>query len=152
MFLNYKIIFADTIIMRVSYQSPSSHQFDVFFSPQYENFTKGGKLSDIRFYKPSHFSRGGSFLGIMAKILKTSIPFIKSYILPEASNLVQNIVEDVGNEIPVKQSVKKNLIHSMKNIRKKVVRGGNISKKSKNVKKRGKNKSHCGNRSKDIFK
>ena len=123
-----------TFMMRVSYLPPTTSHFDVVFIP-YQNAGRGGSLRDIKVLKPYYYQRGGSLFGILGSIIKRSIPFLKNYILPEAGNFAMNLVKDINENVPVKASVKQNLVNSVKNVGKKVMRGG-----KKNQKRRGKKK------------
>lgn len=141
--------------MRVSYIPPGVLDFDRIFSPQN---LRGGGLSDINVVKPYYYhNRGGSLFGILGNIIRRTIPFLTSYVLPEAGNFARNMADDYGR-IPLKKNVKRNLIKSMKNIGKRVMTGG--SKVKKNIKRlavggvvkkkqilKNKKDSHC----KDIF-
>lgn len=132
--------------MRVPYTAPTVDQFNLFFDPVGQG-VKGGRLSDIRVFKSDNYGRGGSFMGVLTGVIKRAFPFLRSLILPEARNFTQNVMEDLSNNVPVKNSLKKNLMKSAKNIGKRVVTGG---KKLKRLKK--KRKYTCKSRNKDIFK
>ena len=112
--------------MRVTYILPSSAHFDeVFTSP----LLRGGGIHDIKIYKPNYHSRGGSLFGILGGLIRKSLPFIKSIIAPEFGNFMKNVVEDVDNNVPLKSSVRKNIIKSSRNVGKRIIRGGGGSKK-----------------------
>ena len=146
-------------MMRVSYLPPTASHFDVVFTP-YQNAGRGGSLRDIKVLKPYYYHRGGSLFGILGSIIKRSIPFLKNFILPEAGNFAMNLAKDMRENVPVKTSVKRNLVNSVKNVGKKIMRGGkkkrirkNLTKK-KNVKSKKairKVKCHVKNKN-DIFK
>ena len=149
-----------TFMMRVSYLPPTASHFDVVFTP-YQNAGRGGSLRDIKVLKPYYYQRGGSLFGILGSIIKRSIPFLKNFILPEAGNFAMNLAKDINENVPVKTSIKQNLVDSVKNIGKKVMRGGKKQKKgrkTKSSKKRArkkkkdfrKGKCHAKNK-KDVF-
>ena len=117
--------------MRVPYFEPTSTDFDRAFDTR--NF-QGGGLNDIRVYQ----QRGGSLLGILSGFAARALPFLRSIILPEIGNFTKNVTSDYGNNIPMKQSLKRNAVSSGKNIARKLMGGSrkhNISKK-KNIKKK----------------
>ena len=117
-----------TFMMRVSYLPPTASHFDVVFTP-YQNAGRGGSLRDIKVLKPYYYQRGGSLFGILGSIIKRSIPFLKNFILPEAGNFAMNLARDINENVPVKASIKRNLVNSVKNVGKKVMRGGKKQKK-----------------------
>ena len=130
--------------MRVPYTAPTVDQFNLFFEPVGHGI-KGGGLGDIKVYKPENYGRGGSFLGVLTGVIKKALPFLRGLILPEARNFTKNVMADLGNNVPVKKSFKKNLIQSAKNLGKRVVGG----KKLKRLKK--KRKHSCKSKNKDVF-
>ena len=75
---------------------------------------------------------------MLGKVLKSSIPFLRNYILPEVGGFVKNMTSDVTNNVPIRNSVRRNLISSAQNIGKRIVRGAGRVTKSKRVKKRKK--------------
>ena len=83
---------------------------------------------------------GGNLFGILGRSIKRAIPFIKSLILPELGNFTKNFTEDISQNIPPKQSIKSNLKKSVKNVGKKILRGGGGGKVKRKVgsKKNGK--------------
>ena len=123
--------------MRVAYIAPSTHHFDEVFG----EYNRGGGLSDIKIYKNSYNKRGGSLFGVLGRSFKSAIPFIKSLILPEIGNFTKNLMDDISQNISPKQSIKSNLKKSVKNVGKKIIRGGNVLQKNKmNTKKNIKKK------------
>ena len=130
--------------MRVTYQTPVSNKFDIFFNHDYERNIKGAGLSDIRIFKPINYSRGGSFFNVVSNIIRNAIPFIKGLVFPEVGNFAKNVVNDLGNDIPFKKNIRKNLVGSMKNIGKRVIRGGGgrINKRKNKKHKCGKQNKH----------
>ena len=131
--------------MRVVYNNPSISQFDSFFSPENTQEIKGGSLRDINFFKPKYYNRGGSFFSILSTLARKALPFLRNFVLPEAGQLTSNLIQDVNSNIPFKRSVKKNLLKSVKNIGKRVIRGGGKNRVAK------KNKCLGKHRKKDIF-
>ena len=114
--------------MRVTYIHPSSSHYDsIFTSP----LMRGGGVQDIKIYH----SRGGSIFGVLGGLLRKSLPFIKSIIAPEFGNFVQNMTDDVSRNIPLKKSMKANLLKSTKNLGKRIMRGAGRSKSTKKKKK-----------------
>ena len=122
--------------MRVPYVHPSSHHFDEAFGVNF----RGGSLSDIKIHRNINNQRGGNLFGILGRSIKRAIPFIKSLILPELGNFTKNVMEDISQNIPPKQSIKSNLKKSVKNVGKKILRGGGGGKVKRKVgsKKNGK--------------
>ena len=144
-------------MMRVSYLSPSSSHFDVVFTP-HQNAVRGGGLRDIKVLKPYYYHRGGSLFGILGSIIKRSIPFLRNFILPEAGNFAMNVAKDMNENVPLKSSIKQNLVNSAKNVGKRVMRGGKKKKarkrltQRKNTKKRKAiRKGKCHVNKKDVF-
>ena len=143
--------------MRVSYISPSTSQFDSLFSPS-SSFIKGGSLQDIVTYKPNHYNqRGGSIFGTIGKIVRSTIPFLKSIILPEFGQFTHNVTSDIADGIPIRKSLKKHGIDSLKNVGRTVIKkargGGGARNKNKVTKrkKRKKKKKMCVRMKNDIF-
>ena len=121
--------------MRVSYIPPSSALYDQLFNP---NLNKQGfGLNDIRIYK----KRGGSIFGFIRTLAKTAIPFVKNLLLPEIGNFAKNISQDVANNVPFKQSMKRNIISSGKNIGSRIIGGGRKRKKNRKSANKTKKKS-----------
>ena len=119
--------------MRVPYLPPASHHFDAVFNRN--SLARGGGVDDIKIYQ----RRGGSFFGILGNVVKRAIPFLRRIILPEVGNLVNNVSQDVSQNMPLRQSMRKNLVSAAKNVKNRLVRGG-AKKKRKNSKKSKKNK------------
>ena len=105
--------------MRAGLYTPTVTDFDAVFADAVR--ARGGSLNDIHIYSRK---RGGSLFGVLARVLKQSVPFLRSVILPEFGGFVKNVTEDVSNNIPFKSSLKQNLTSSAKNIGKRIVRGG----------------------------
>ena len=114
--------------MRVPYLPLASHHFDVVFDRN--KVLRGGSLDDIKIYQ----RRGGSFFGIIGNVVKRALPFLRRIILPEVGNLVNSVAQDISQNVPLRQSVRKNIATSAKNVRDRVMRGG-AKKKRKTVKK-----------------
>ena len=149
--------------MRVKYHPPSENLYDVAFRDNFTRGNTGGGLDDIRVYK----RRGGSFLGFLGRALKTAIPFIKNLIVPEIRGFTNNVLDDVSQNVPLRDTMKRNFKTSVKNIGTRVMRGGGkrrktsvkrkklvrkSRKKVKNkTKRKTKRKNHCKVKSSDIF-
>ena len=112
--------------MRVPFFVPSENDFNQAFLHT-TNFS-GGALGDIRVFN----QRGGSFFGVLSKVVRHAIPFLRSIILPEIGSLTKNITEDFGNHKPFKESLRSNAISSGKNIARKIL-GGRKNKKCKKL-------------------
>jgi len=161
--LLYQICFITTLIskMRTAYVAPNTLEFDVLFESN-ETVGRGGGISDISTYARPEFlyQRGGSFLGVLGRIVQRTIPFLKSIIVPEVGNFARNVSADYGHGVPLRQSLKKNSVVSAKNIGSALARkarGGRykrqkpLKNKRKNVKKKKRNNSSCLNANNDIF-
>ena len=135
-----KFIFISLLnfIMRVPYNPPLSHHFDVVFTPQFSRNERGGGLSDIRIYQ----KRGGSLFGILGGMFKKAIPFLKNILLPEVGNFVKNITQDISQNIPSRESFRNNFSSSAKNIGSRIMRGGKRKTKTKQKQKNIKKKIH----------
>ena len=91
-----------TFNMRVTYLPPSPHHFDGIFNPH--STVRGGGLHDIRVYH----QRGGSLFGVLGGLVRRALPFLKSIILPEVGNFVRGVRDNYNQNIPLRQSMKKN--------------------------------------------
>ena len=111
--------------MRASFYTPTVADFDAVFADV--GHARGGSYNDIHIYSRK---RGGSLFGVLGRVLKSSIPFLRSVILPEFGGFVKNVTDDVSNNLPIKSSLKRNLMNSAKNVGKRVVRGGGRSRAS----------------------
>ena len=146
--------------MRVAYLSPASHHFDAVFDRN--KLIRGGSLDDIKIYQ----RRGGSFFGIIGNVVKRALPFLRRIILPEVGNLINNVTQDISQNVPLRQSVRKNVVTSAKNVRNRLMRGGakkrksvkknslktrKIKKQQKRKKKTGNTQCHSKKKSSDIF-
>ena len=144
--------------MRVQYIYPSVDLYDEAFKDIISQNSRGGSIDDIRVYKKPV---GGNLFGILAKVLQTSLPFVKRLVMPEVSGFANNFMNDMQQNVPIGQSLKKNLKTSAKNIGKRILRGGarkkrKISskrKKSKIIKrpKKTRKRKHCSKTKSDIF-
>lgn len=112
--------------MRVQYIQLNEVDLDEILGPYN---LRGGGLSDINVYQP----RGGSFFGVVGSILRRAIPIIKSLIVPELGTFAQNLTNDIGQNVNFRQSLRKNLVTSGKNIGRRLVGGRRVRKK--NIKK-----------------
>lgn len=131
--------------MRVSFIPPTSDHYDQLFNPHLNQ--RGYGLNDIRIYK----RRGGSIFGFIRTLAKNALPFVKRLILPEIGNFAKNVTDDLANNVPIKQSMRRNIISSGKNIGSRIIGAGKNKKKTskkKSVKKTKKRPKRCKN---DIF-
>ena len=140
----------DLTTMRVTYNYLSESLLDDVFSPFKKNY--GGGLDDISFYRPQ--VRGGNIFGVVGNLFRKAFPIIKSLILPELGTFSKNLTHDYGENGNFRNSLKKNLINSGKNIGRRIIGGKrtktNCRKKCNSKKKR---KNPPKNRSKtDILK
>jgi len=118
-------------------------------------------MSDIKTYQPKFYlQRGGSILGTISRLFQNSIPFLKSIILPEFGNFTKNVTSDYAEGAPLKSTLRRQGINSVKNIGRNVikkVRGGSGGRKVKqrksgnNQKKRRKRILKCANLHDDVF-
>ena len=143
-----------TVVMRVVYTPPSAADFAVLFNQH----VRGGGIGDIKTVEPHYYQRGGSLFGILGNVFKRTIPFLRSFLLPEVGNFAQNLIGDVGRNVPIKDSLKRNLISSGKNVAQKIVRGGGKRRvnRKKTIKRKIKKKvvsdgKKCGYDASDIF-
>ena len=144
--------------MRVQYIYPSVDLYDEAFKDLFSQSSKGGSIDDIRVYKKPV---GGNLFGILAKVLQTSLPFVKRLVMPEVRGFANNFMNDMQQNVPIRQSLKKNLKTSAKNIGKRILRGGarkkrKISSKRKKSKimkrpKKTRKRKHCSKTKSDIF-
>jgi len=147
--------------MRTLYIAPNVSDFNNLFESG-ERVGRGAGISDISTYSRPEFlyQRGGSFLGGLGRIVQRTIPFLKSIIVPEVGNFARNMTADYGHGIPLRQSLKKNGMTSVKNIGTALARkarGGKykrlkpVKNKKQGVKKKKKNNSSCISVNNDIF-
>ena len=113
--------------MRVPFFVPSENDFNQAFLHT-TNFS-GGALGDIRVFN----QRGGSFFGVLSKVVRNAIPFLRSIILPEIGSLTKNITEDCGNHKPFKESLRANAISSGRNVARKILGGRKKKKQCKKL-------------------
>ena len=107
--------------MRVRHVAPTAEQFDAIFS----NTLRGSGLDSINIYK----RRGGSLFGILGSAIKSAIPFLRRTILPEFGGFVKNVAEDVASNGALGPSIKRNFASSVRNVGRRVMRGGGKVKK-----------------------
>jgi hypothetical protein len=145
--------------MRGVYIPPAIEHFDTIF-----NSSRGGGINDIRVYNQP-LQRGGSLFGVLGKIARYTIPFLKSIILPEIPSFVSNVSGDVRRGMRIRESLKNNSIRAAKNmgvrvltkarggtaIRKKHLKKKGANKKTSKPVKRRRNKIKNKNMSRDIF-
>ena len=106
--------------MRVGLYTPTVSDFDGVFADV--GNSRAGSLNDIHIYNRRR--RGGSLFGVLGSVLKHSLPFLRSVILPELGGFVKNLTDDVSNNVPIKSSLKRNMMQSAKNVGKRIARGG----------------------------
>jgi len=109
--------------MRGLYVAPTQTQFDSLFS------NRGGGLDDIRTYDPHQ--RGGSLFGIIGKLVRGAIPFLKNIFLPEIPDLVTGVTEDMNSGVRFKDSLKKRGIKTAINVGNRMVRKARGGRKKK---------------------
>lgn len=141
--------------MRTFYRRPSEVHFDSLFS------SRGGGIGDIRTYDPH--SRGGSLFGVIGKLVRGAIPFLKNIFLPELPSFVNSMSEDLQSGVRFKDSLKRQGVRSGKNMVKRLItkaRGGSkcgkkktkgVSKKKPSSKKTRKKKKKVKRSKHDIF-
>ena len=143
--------------MRVQYIYPTVDLYDEAFKDIYSKNARGGSLDEIRVYRKPV---GGSLFGVLAKVLQTSLPFVKRLVLPEVRGFANNFMSDMKQNVPIRESLKKNLKTSAKNIGKRILRGGARKKRKKSIQKssrvikkpkRRRRKTHCSAKTSDIF-
>ena len=103
--------------MRVPYVEPSILDYDKVFDVKL--YIKGGSLDQIRVFR----QQGGSILGALSGLVSRALPFLRSVILPEIGSLVKNVTSDYGNNVSLKQTLRKNSLNSGKNIARKLMGG-----------------------------
>ena len=88
-----------------------------------------------------------------------AILFLRSIILPEVGNFVKNGTHDISQKIHLRESLKKNVLSSARNIGLRIVRGGG-KRKIKSLQKQKcnkepitnkKKKSYCGMKHEDVI-
>lgn len=117
--------------MRAVYSPPSLGDFDRLFSI----YSTGGGLKNIRVYQPQYRSRGGSVFGLIRSLAKTAFPILKHLVLPEIGNFTQKVTSDIANNVSARDSLKRNLKQSARNLGKRIIRGGG-GRRKKNVKRK----------------
>ena len=127
-------------IMRVQYNYLSEAELDSVLNP-FKNY--GGGLDEISYYRPQ--VRGGNIFGIVGNLFRKAFPIIKSLVLPELGTLAQNVTHDYAQHGQFRDSFKKNLSTSAKNIGRKILGGKRVQSRkkcnsSKKKKQRKKNK------------
>ena len=103
-------------------------------------FTKdteiGGSISDIVLYHKensnNYLRRGGGFWSFIGKLAKKSLPFINKFILPEAINIGQSLLEKHQTKGKISKDDLSDISKdTVKRIVKKVVSGSGKRKKQK---------------------
>lgn len=116
--------------MRGVYLEPQPHDYDVLFSQRGGGV--GGSLAHINTYRPQ-IQRGGSIFGVLGRVIKRTIPFLKNIFFPEIPNFVNNVSSDLQTGMRFKDSVKRQGIRSAKNVGRRILkkaRGGRKTKRS----------------------
>ena len=132
--------------MSVTFIASLTHHFDDVFVLQPSGDIRGGGSKSIQINQ----KRDGSLFGILGGLFKRDIPFLRSIILPEVGNFVKNGTHDISQKIHLRESLKKNVLSSARNIGLRIVRDGgkhktNPKRKRKSMKKgiTKKKESHC---------
>ena len=114
-------IFSLTLIvtMRVAYVQPSALGYDEIFLRS----GSGKGALDIQIYRPGLHSRGIGLLGVISTLAKRVLPFLANYILPEAGQFFQGLLQDVTHGKGVKKSVKSQAKKTVKRVINRVARG-----------------------------
>ena len=112
--------------MRVQYNYLNEAELDSVLNP-FKNY--GGGLDDISYYRPQ--VRGGNIFGIVGNLFRKAFPIIKSLILPELGTLAQNVTHDYAKNGGFRNSFKKNLSTSAKNIGRKILGGKRVQSRKK---------------------
>ena len=98
--------------MRVSFIPPTVNDYDRVFN--HRGF--GGGLGDIRIFQPSFNAKGGSLLGFIGSIARKTIPFFQRMILPVLGYFAKDLSDDLSKSKAAKQSFKRNVKKTGKNI------------------------------------
>lgn len=118
--------------MRVAYNHPSVSDFEVLFSNG-DFHNNGGSLSNIKTYNsPVYIQRGSGIFSVLGNIVRNSIPFIRRLILPAMGDFSKNVIDDYANGAPLRQSMKKRGISTLKRVGRNIMSGG--KRKSKVIK------------------
>ena len=83
----------------------------------------GNGASDIQIYRPGLRSRGRGLLGVISALAKRAIPFLGNYVLPEASQFLGGVINDITHGKGVKSSLKSQAKKTVKRVFSKVARG-----------------------------
>lgn len=111
--------------MRVVYSPISVREFEILLNrdrPQ-----RGGAISDIRTYQApaGYYQKGSGIFSILGNIVRNSIPYIKRFILPSAMDFAGNVMKDYSSgSNNLKRSLKKHGVSAIKDIGKKILKGG----------------------------
>ena len=120
---------------------------DISLNDYYSYFTKdtdiGGSISDIILYHKdlktnNYLRRGGGFWSYVGQLAKRSLPFIHKYLLPEALNVGQTLIEKHQSKGRIS---KKDLSDISKDTLKRVVKNVVLGSGRKNKQKRNIRKS-----------
>ena len=128
--------------MRILFTPPSENEFKQLFlsSP----LRKGGGLDDISIFQPKGipYRRGSGVLSFISGVAKKILPFIWKAAKPSAKEFGSNVVRDVLNKKPLRQSLKKNGLKAVRKTGVRLIRGsGKVQKKRRNMVKKKKNKT-----------
>ena len=134
--------------MRILFTPPSENEFKQLFlsSP----LRKGGGLDDISIFQPKGipYRRGSGVLSFISGVAKKILPFIWKAAKPSAKEFGSNVVRDVLNKKPLRQSLKKNGLKAVRKTGVRLIRGsGKVQKKRRNVVKKKKKKNKTAGQS-----
>ena len=134
--------------MRILFTPPSEDEFKQLFlsSP----LRKGGGLDDISIFQPKGipYRRGSGVLSFISGVAKKILPFIWKAAKPSAKEFGSNVVRDVLNKKPLRQSLKKNGLKAVRKTGVRLIRGsGKVQKKRRNVVKKKKKKNKTAGQS-----
>ena len=109
--------------MRVTFIPLSIREFDILLKNENTFKARGAGVSDINVYIPRH-NRGGSLFQMLANLARSAAPFLMRTIMPEGVNFAKNVVRDISSGQNLRRTLKKRGIESLKEVGKKIVRGG----------------------------
>ena len=67
---------------------------------------------------------GGSLFQVLANLARSAAPFLMRTIMPEGVNFAKNVVRDISSGKNLRRTLKRRGIESLKEVGKKIVRGG----------------------------
>ena len=134
--------------MRILFTPPSEDEFKQLFLSSL--LRKGGGLDDISIFQPKGipYRRGSGVLSFISGVAKKILPFIWKAAKPSAKEFGSNVVRDVLNKKPLRQSLKKNGLKAVRKTGVRLIRGsGKVQKKRRNVVKKKKKKNKTAGQS-----